>query len=788
MREKLVAFANEYAAATDSTGLIGDEQRSIHHPLVFLFLGDTSAEALHEMVEINRRKWDNSAGVVYLHIGSKPVEKDLGDNVYVWTLPEVPENARTVRPDTQRCFHKDKEKLLELNVLLRRMNSRISEYGRVYSNLQRLNVAVVTRLDDPGSVLVPELTALMETIFGEHFRSVIVDLYGLLEEKQVGEEFALRASLSFSFLRELDVLQSRDYHYSGPLQVTGEGITLPAEHGPAPLFDTVYLLSDKDERGIFTESGIRSSCETIASLNLLKYRNVRDEKDSLKQGAYNHQHFKQNVAPPGEEGGGYASAGYARVSRPNQAIALTVLYHLYRHVRGRMEEQCAGGARALPDLLRMEPQLWDRAIDAVLPEREKAADEMYGLMHEPVSYGELKSMTLKEAESALYGSAAGLFFDMNVKDKAVQAFADQNFAKRLERLLLERVVAEPAYGYCAVRTWLSDESSSGLLGELRQHLRDAAARADAVRGELESFYGERVDRQPFSKGSLFGFKSDKASVKNFIRYLLDEVYGMKRDLLFLELKQKLMSMYLDVLEDMRERAKLAVDKMDRLEKLLLDTSRSGISAARDYLGRNINEYYEHVVKQIAGEMEGRREARFYYDDRFLGNVSVQIDEDTAQWLEKLMGMARRDVLVHPLFHQSFEDELLQRANVAASYDNQDVLSKEDLFRDLYVTLENEAAIRTDVYHSTHRNRHEEKYFFGDAGSEFIQYAFAVDGGSRTYKLGCVHENKPGGIEKLRLMGGFRLDDLMVYRNGRRYYETYLENGYLFHGMSMPENT
>ncbi|EGL19564.1 MULTISPECIES: hypothetical protein [unclassified Paenibacillus] len=846
MREKLVAFANEYAAETDSTGLDGDEQRSIHHPLVFLFLGDKSAEALQTMAEINNRRWNNSTGVVYLHVGtersgeesgkqhteqesgtprdwrqadpqsaeersghaaasdyrgqpgserSRPDGSDPGGlhagNIYTWTLPVPGNNPRSARPDLHDSFRSNREKLLELNVLLRRMNSRISEFGRLYSNLQRLNIAVVTRLDDPCNVLLPELTALMETIFGEHFRSVIVDLYGLLEEKQVGEEFALRASMSFSFLRELDVLQSRDYTFSSPLQVTGEGITLPAQHGPSPLFDTVYLLSDKDERGIFTENGMKGGYETISSLNLLKYRHIKaeNEGDSSKAGTYNHQHFKQNIAPPGEEGVGYVSAGYSRVSRPNQAIALTVLYHLYRHVREKMEENVQGGARLLPDLISMEPQLWDREVESVVPGREQAVEEMYGLMHDPVSYGELKSMSLKEAELALFQDSARRFFDMNVRQRAEAAFAERGFAKRLERIVKERIVEDPAYGYYALNGWLAEEGGAGsrsLPGELRQQLKDAANRAEQLRGELDNFYGERVDRQPIGKGSLFGWKSDKASVKNLIRYLLDEAYGLRRDLLVLELKQKLMTAYLDKLEELRERAAAAVRQMDNLEKLLRDTSRSGITAASDYLGRNINEYYEHVVKQILTEMEGRRESRFYFDERFLGNVSVEIDRDAGQWLRKLMAAARRDVLVHPLFHQTFEAELLERANVAASYDNRDVLSKEDLFRDLYTTLENEAAIRIDVYHSTHRNRHEEKYFFGDSRSEFIQYAFAVDGGSRTYKLGCVHEKKPGGIEKLRLMGGFRLEDLMVYRNSRRYYETYTENGYRFHSMELPE--
>ncbi len=97
-------------------------------------------------------------------------------------------------------------------------------------------------------------------------------------------------------------------------------------------------------------------------------------------------------------------------------------------------------------------------------------------------------------------------------------------------------------------------------------------------------------------------------------------------------------------------------------------------------------------------------------------------------------------------------------------------------------MEEHAVINLRLLEYTQEHRYEEKYFFGDAESEFIRYAAAADETSRIYKLGVVHEKRSSGVEKLNLMGGFHLEDLMYYRNGKVYYETYVQNGYEFHGI------
>lgn len=105
-----------------------------------------------------------------------------------------------------------------------------------------------------------------------------------------------------------------------------------------------------------------------------------------------------------------------------------------------------------------------------------------------------------------------------------------------------------------------------------------------------------------------------------------------------------------------------------------------------------------------------------------------------------------------MFSRAFEEELLQRANVTVEYGNRSVLTKEELFKKLYRILEDNAAIQLRLYDYTQEHRYEEKYVFGDFTSEFVQHIFQADESSRVYKLGCVHEKRSSGVEKLNLMG------------------------------------
>jgi hypothetical protein len=377
---------------------------------------------------------------------------------------------------------------------------------------------------------------------------------------------------------------------------------------------------------------------------------------------------------------------------------------------------------------------------------------------------------------------------MNTVRLLEKEFAERDFGGWLKKRLDTRIIDNPLYGFYAAYLCSSEGVSESLVEELQLRIKETTKLLGQGQEELEQLYADRVADQPFAKTSLWGRLTNKSTVKSFSRHLLDLVYGIKLDLLLLEMKLRLLRQYLQKLEELHERTKPFVQRLHQLEKTLQDASRGSISVTSDYLNRNINEYYGHGVEKMLIELESRRGAQFYFDERHMGNVSLLLIQGEEQLLGRLIEITNREIFVQPLFQKTFEDELLERANVAVSYDNREVLSKEDLFRDLYSTLENEAAIRADVYHSTHKHRYIEKYFFGDFESEFIRYAFAIDQGSRAYKLGCVQEMKRSGIEKLSIMGGFRIEDLMYYRNGKRYYDTYLQNGFTFHGIDIGMDT
>ena len=76
-----------------------------------------------------------------------------------------------------------------------------------------------------------------------------MDLYALISEREGAEAFGYSSSLGVAFLRELSLMQQSDYTFSAPLHVTEDGLSIPVTHPPSPLFDLVYIMSDRDERG-----------------------------------------------------------------------------------------------------------------------------------------------------------------------------------------------------------------------------------------------------------------------------------------------------------------------------------------------------------------------------------------------------------------------------------------------------------------------------------------------------------------------------------------------------------
>lgn len=772
MRERLRAFLNDYDNETDNAADETDEQRSLYHPLVFLFIGDRAGEALRSVHRRMKRKCVNSSAIVYLHLyESEPVEGLEG--LLSLSVGQGEADRMAVRPELHRRFREDKETLAELNRLIRRAGTRLAENGRQFGSFQRLSLAVIARADDPANVLLPEAVLLARGILGESFKFIQMDLYALLKEGEAGDDFAYASSLGLSFLAELDGYQNRSFRMSEPLLLTHDGFSLSLEHGPSPLFDLVYLLSDKDEAGLLSPDGLERAYRAIASLSLLKNRRTVHEFDR-ESGLYNNLQYKQSIMNPAVPENVYSSAGYAEVRRPNAAIAATVLQQVFRSFTAKLEEAGRVPPNDMAELFGLDaPSVARRALSLLPP--EEALEELHALLSRSAALPDLQKLTLREAAEALYGGHDAAFFTGHFEAAAQAALAALPLAEETARRLADGL--KPPYSFYSVCQWTNPRGDSGLFEEVHRQQAETKRQLAAVREELQAVLNDRADRLP-AGGLLAGTR-----LRKFRRALLEAVYPLRYQHLALEMRQLLLDKWELVLTELHARSSRQVEQLGELSALLDEAVKeyAGAGTHGDYLSRNLPEYYGLQTKRITESLAARRGPDFYFDGRFFGDVSRLFEKGTPELLDRLIAVCRDEIFTDAVFRQSFEEELLERANVTVRFEEQNlILPKEELFRDLYERLENGAGIRIALFHYTQKHRYEEKYFFGDYESEFIRYSFGLDRGSRTYQLGCVHERKTSGIDKLNIMGGFRLADALYVRNAAKYYSTYVRNGFRFH--------
>lgn len=803
MRQLLEQYAADYAAAEE--GLTGkqDDPSSIHYPAVYLFIGDKISEAIEPVTRLHDKKWDNSAGVMYFHLTSQggaaagitaafsPSYREEGHvpageehpRVVRYQVPGPASAAaepspKTQRPDMYQAFYRDPGSLLELNRALRRVSQRIADYGRLYSSFDRIHLSVITQAGDPLNVFVPEVTVLANAIFGQSFKSVQTDLFTLVSEREDADAFGYTGAAGIAFLRELDLMQQSDYTFEAPLLMTEDGLSIPVKHPASPLFDLVYVLSDKNERGVTPPGGMRDNDEIICQISLLKNRQKKDTLyDSVSGAAYNNMSFKNNImTESGRQG--YVSAGFSKVKRPNESIALTVLYHFYRQLIQRMNGPLEWKSSDKLGFFGLDADSLAGQARRIAPDESRLAD-MNGIMTHGVSFSALKTMTLREAEAALFGDGGELYFRDNYLREADRELAALRLDEVLEAAVRRNRALHPQVGLFHLSEWTDDAGGPGSLREsFRSRIRELAGQLESAKAELDQTYQGLVQDQSFQKLPMM----DKINVRSFIRHFISVVYTLKVDILLLDTQLKLARRYETELDRLHAGYRMQTRQLEELEDTLRTSALHSIRLADDYIGQNIMEYYERVTAEVMTEIEARRGADIWFDDRYLGSPAQLMEEGTRSFTERMIRVCRRDILTSAPFNQTFEEELLRRANVTVEYNNTQVLSKDELFKKLYRTLEEHAVINVRLLDYTHEHRYEEKYFFGDAGSEFMRYAMGADETSRIYKLGMVHENRSSGVEKLSLMGGFHLEDLMFYRNGKVYYETYLQNGYEFHGI------
>lgn len=798
MRVILDRYAADYSAAEQKLSGLEDDQSSIHYPTVFLFIGDEAGHAIEPMIFSNELKWDNNAGVIYFHVSSsetntsvamgnqpKPAssyrEGKTGQSapkimrVALTGIAEGQDDNRTRRKDIGAAFHAEGSYLALLNRALRQVSDTIADFGRLYASFDRLHLAVITRVDDPLNVLVPEISLLAQSIFLQLFKSVQMDLYALINEREQSETFGYASAAGISFLRELEGMQSPDYTFSARLQVTGDGLTIPVVHKPSPLFDLVYVLSDRNERGITTLNGMQDNYEIICHILLLKNRQRKDAQVQSNDVSYNNSSFKNSLmAESGRQG--YVSAGLAKVKRPNYSIALTVLYHFFKEIKARLQSAPELGTKEKLAFFGLDMAAMEARLAELVPSEDNLAD-MTGLLTSGIRYEQLRRMSLREAEEALFSDGCAAFFRKHFTSSAEERLGYVKAGEELRRTVNRNMQERQQISFYQVSEWTDEKNGAGsALEAVRARMRDLVIEIDLAGEELDRTREIRVEDMKFQRLPFM----DKQNSRSFIRVFFETVYRLQWRLLRMEIELALYRKFTSELELLHEGYRKRVEQMAELAEELKTASLQSIRSADDYIGQNIFDYYERVTGDVMKDIEEKRGTSAFFEDRFLGSVTKLLEQGEHALVERMIDICRKHILTAEPFAQTFEEELLLRANVSVAYSNRKALSRDELFHLLYRTLEDNAAIHIRLLDYTHEHRYEEKYLFGDRESEFIRYALGVDETSRIYKLGCVHEKRSSGVEKLNIMGGFHLEDLMYYRNGKVYYETYLQNGYEFH--------
>lgn len=826
MREGIEQLATTYATGLHSQQDSENGQRSILNPVLFLFVGDDSLEALQAVYALNERQWENHAGALYLHAGTGcgtgqgtgcgtshgtgysashgtgygpgPGTSDgpghstspttgqgtastagHADRIYTCPLPRLQTARHTLRRDLYQQFYERETLRIEMNKIMKKVSIHLAEAAKHCPQVQHVNLAVVARADDPATVLMPELVLLMKSYLAEVFKYVTVDLYTLIQEKSSGEEFGFSASLGVSFLEELTAYQESGYRFREVLQVTEDHVTLEVAH-EGPLFSLMYLLSDKNERGLFADRGQQENYELISRLVLLNNKPAESELEEGNESYNKHQFTRSIGADSGHAA--FATAGLSRVRQPREAIALTVLAHVCDDFLQRMKETALPDMAELLEELELTPRHIQREVRSLLPDGSKL-DEMSGLMTAGISYAELMGMTLKEAEQALFRGSSQAFFDRHFAERARSQLEHLQKQRRLTGLLRDIVVDEPRWGlYAACLLTSAPETGSAkssIRAELLARIRETTRLLEETRAEWEELYRERVEQQDWKLGGIF--TREKERVRSLIRHLLPHLYEKRYELLGLELELELLKSYEQEVEELHDRLRQDWERLEALQRQLRELAEKHVSEASDYLGKNIHEYYGMIAREALASLEARRGPFFYWEDRSAVPPSRIVQAvDASVLIERLTELCRREIWSRAPFALPFEDELLARANVAVAYENREVLTKEELFADLYRALEERAAVHVEIFHFSQKHRYEEKYFFADNRSEFIQYVIGREQGIRTCKQGYLHEAGKSGIEKLNLMGGFAKNDLMYYRNNKKYYDSYVANGFAFH--------
>ena len=770
MRYELIEYINEYSTSVDKKINKGDEQRNAYNPVIFLFIGDRVFDSIHVIQEDIDERWNNSNGVLYFHIYSDKTMEE-SKNLYNFAVPINCSNAKCYRESIYKNFYNDESLLIDLNKKIRDIRDRILECGKAYSYFEKINISVIHRVDDPMNVILPEITAIIKSKFSEDFKIVSCDLYSLYAEKDNDHDFGYSLASSMAFFRETEYFQDNNYCFVSPIEVLDHGVRIDVSNN-GPLFDIVYLLGDKNEEGIIHEDALNRNYQIISFVSFLKNRNSSFYEWNNE--SYNNSQFINNIDSSSKRVS-YATAGLAKIKRPNNAIAASVLYNFFEIIISRLKENAKIDTEDMISNFNFDSYSIDNITEKFFPNKF-SIDGMFALISSNVSLEEINGLTMKETEKVLYGYSCEKFFNDNFEEQYLKNIERKYVEGIIKGDIENKIINDDGLGIYYAYEFTSE---NGAIKYLRQMELDIEKDIDCLKEELDGIYGETIGFSPMQKLPFYKSKT----LRDLKRKLIESIYTNKINMVKLKVKVEIIKIMEDAFLDSNNNISQKIREIENLKDTIKSFAKDNLDDTDEYLGQNINEYYGFVVETALKDMENRG-IKIYSDDRFLGNVSLGLYKDADKFLDRMIHVCKKDILSTPYFFEDFEDELLHRANVVSGYEDKGILTKDELFLNLYNRLEKDASLSVYLIDFTVKHRYDEKYFFGDYYSEFIKYAFKVDEKNRTYKLGCVHEKRTSGMEKLNLMGGFTIEDLVYGKKCYKYYAMYLKEGFKLHGIDM----
>lgn len=767
MEELFEKFTHKYSKEMDKKVHKSDEQRSVRNPVLFVFLGDKSIEASKSVYFHITKNLDNGDGILFFNVFSdKSFEEN---NVFNFNIPYDKEDTKNLRKNIYDKFYFDDNVLINLNKEIVKIKNKILEHGEEFSSFEKINVAVVTRADDELNVLVREITLLIKTKLMQHFLIVACDLYTLVETKieDENDEF-YRGALAVSFFKEMKFFQSSNFSFEKEIEVFDENRKLTVKCDK-PVFQLVYILSDVNEKGIITKDSLEENYNIVSYISLIKNRKINSESYyDIKNKIYDDNIFKRNIY---DENGEFtlATAGLAVIKRPNSAVSMAVLSCVYKDVLSILKN--TSEIKEVDVLLKLglDEETVNSRIETLIP-KDKSVEDMMAIM--TVS-SKIKgdSLTLRQAEKILYNDMCERFYKANFKDYAIKKLSNINLKEEINKSV-EKIAKNSELGVYAAYICTKDDE---IIDTLNERMKKYKISIEKLQSEIDEVYESEIKRPSFFK-SVLGKGEIIRDIKNQI---FNGVYLKKIDILKLQLNCIYLKNCINELSNLNEYFSELIEKLSDMEEKIDVYTKDLIKENDNYIGQNIKEYYEGIVKEKLLKLKEKFGEKFYFSKEFIPDIYSMIKVGADDIVLRLQDICLKYILTEKEFSMTFEDELGERTNISTVDYNREISTKDEIFKNLCTILESNSRPKVFIidYNVT---KYEEKYFFGDYSSDFIKYVYNFDKESKSCEIGYIHERRASGIEKLSFMGGFKIEDLIYYKNSLKYYEAALKEGYKLH--------